>query len=123
MARDVVPEMAVWIRDRMAQLRIDRAELLRRSGVTGPGLAPILRGERKRYQDRLKWPVCDALQLTEDSIDRMLRGEPPMPKPGAPGIRTSLAEEASRAHQVEATIEDLGVLLGDEAARRPTPTS
>lgn len=74
--RDTVPGMAEAIAKRMRQRKLTPSSLAERTGLTQQGLAPLRRGERRNYQDRLKLPVADALGWTPDSIDRLLRGEP-----------------------------------------------
>jgi transcriptional regulator with XRE-family HTH domain len=47
------------------------------TGITRQGLQPLLRGEVRNYQDRLTLAVTKALDWTPDSIERLMRGEPP----------------------------------------------
>lgn len=75
--RERVPGLAEAIKERRIQLNIlSVSDLARAANVTLEGLRPLVAGERRKYQDRLKWPVCEALKWTPDSIDRLLRGEP-----------------------------------------------
>lgn len=73
---EVVPGLAAAIEARMTELRIDATALAERSGLSLQVLKQVRSGYRKEYQNRLKWPLCDALGWTPDSIDRLLRGEP-----------------------------------------------
>lgn len=125
MMGDVVKELAEAIDQRRAELGMDVQALSDASGVTRQGLAPLLAGERRRYQDRLKFPVCRALGWSPDSIDRLLRGEPPVvevanPRPGdvryatmamaEDGIR-QLGDLTAKVERLEAQVAELRTLL------------
>lgn len=89
------PAISTLLRDRiaerMAKLGLSPTDLETRSGLTGPGLAPIRRGEIRKYQVRLKRSVCKALIWTPDSIDRILDGkEPQLAEPPAPDVAARL---------------------------------
>lgn len=94
---EIVPGMADAIAARMTQLHLSPTDLSIATGVTAQGLIHLRRGERRAYQDRLKFPVCRILKWTPDSIDRLMRGEPPVPTDaGAPTdvtTRLSVLEE------------------------------
>lgn len=60
--REIVPGLAEAISRRRRQLGMDVADLVQETGLTRPGLAPLLRGERRNYQDRLTLAVCRALR-------------------------------------------------------------
>lgn len=62
---------------RMAQLRLTKAELIRRSGVSDKSLAAYLDGAPIRRPDKA-WALAGALQWTSDSIDRILAGLDPV---------------------------------------------
>ena len=55
--------------------------LVSAAGVTAEGIRPLRRGEIRNYQERMTDPLCKALRWTPDSIDRILRGEPPVELP------------------------------------------
>src|SRR4051794_7135236 len=76
-AEQIVPGLKEAIEARMAELGLTPTKFARAAGLTLPGLAPIRRGARRNYQDKLKLGVCRALHWTPDSVDRLLRGEPP----------------------------------------------
>jgi len=96
-----VSGMAEAITQRRAELGMDVAALVEASGVTRQGLAPLLRGERKAYQDRLMLGVCQALKWTPDSITRLLRGELAQPVSLPSDARTAEPELAARVAQLE----------------------
>lgn len=101
--RETVAGMAEAIDARRQELGIASiAEFERRTGITREGLKPLLAGERRRYQDRLKWPVCAALGWTADSIDRLLRGEPAQ-MAGVPELAAT--ELSSLAASFRASVE------------------
>jgi hypothetical protein len=71
--------IAAIIRARRIEVGLDTIQaLVDATGLTRQGLQPLLRGEVKGYQDRLKIPVCRALGWTPDSIDRLLAGDDPI---------------------------------------------
>lgn len=76
MADEVVPGLAEAIESRRKQLRLSPGDFVSVTGLTAPGLAPLRKGHRRNYQEKLKLAVADALRWTPDSIDRLLRGEP-----------------------------------------------
>lgn len=65
--------VAAAIERRMSELRLTKAELSRRSGVSEPTLAGYLRGSPIRRRDK-RWELCLALEWTPDSVDRLLDG-------------------------------------------------
>lgn len=71
--------MAEAVEARRIELRLSVGEMIERSGITSPGWAPVRKGYRRRYQDKLKFAVAKALDWETDAIDRMLRGEAPIP--------------------------------------------
>jgi transcriptional regulator with XRE-family HTH domain len=62
------------IEQRRLELGLSVQDLANQTGLTREGLRPLLRGERRKYQDRLKLPVCRVLGWSPDSIDRLLAG-------------------------------------------------
>ena len=45
------------------------------TGLTGPGLIRVRRGEKRSYQDRLTMPIAVALRWPEDWYQRLLEGQ------------------------------------------------
>lgn len=76
--REVVPALAEAIERRRKQLGLSPTAFAKAAGVSLPGLAPLRRGERRNYQERLTAPVTAALRWTPDSIERILAGLPPV---------------------------------------------
>lgn len=73
------PRLAEAIRARRIELGMNTIQdLVNATGLTRQGLQPLLDGEIRRYQDRLKIPVCTALRWTHDSIDRIIAGLEPV---------------------------------------------
>lgn len=75
--RPISPALRDAIAARMKELALSPSDLIELTGRTGPGLAPLHRGEIRKYQVRLTRPVCDALGWTPDSINRILDGKKP----------------------------------------------
>jgi hypothetical protein len=75
---EIVPGLGEAIEARRKQLYNGPLAFAQAAGVTLAGLTPLRRGYRRAYQERLTTPVCRALGWTTDSIDRLLRGEPPV---------------------------------------------
>lgn len=65
------------IAERMRDLRLTKAELIRRSGISDKSLSAYLDGAPIRRDDK-KWALLDALGWTGDSIDLIHQGFPPM---------------------------------------------
>lgn len=66
------------IAQRMKELGYNPSSLRRATGLTGQGLLNIRNGEIRKYQARTTQPITMALRWTPDSIERLLRGEPPI---------------------------------------------
>lgn len=75
MNREVVPALADAIERRRKELNLTPGAFIDATGISGPGLAPLRRGERRAYQERLIAAVTTTLRWTTDSIERLLRGE------------------------------------------------
>ena len=101
-----VDGMAELIEARRRALGLTVQDLIEQTGLTRPGLAPLLRGERRRYQERLTLPVCRVLKWTPDSIDRLLAGGPPVEIEVAlePDLVAALQEQVD---QLTRTVERL----------------
>lgn len=116
---------------RMAELRIDQAELARRSGRSVPTVAGIIRGEPRSGSPRPSslWGVSTALGWAQDSIaDIAAGGEPTLAvEPSAGGV--SPLDAAALAGRVDA-LEQAVVELTESvhralrlAVRRPTAST
>lgn len=75
---EVVPGLAEAIEDRRIELELSPGDFAAKAGLTTQALRPIRAGYRRKYQDRLKFGVAAALGWTPESVDRLLRGEPPL---------------------------------------------
>jgi DNA-binding XRE family transcriptional regulator len=75
---EVVPGMAEAIEARRVEMKIGKGELAKAAGVTAQGIAPLRKGYRRRYQERLTRPFCEALGWTPDSIERLMSGLDPI---------------------------------------------
>lgn len=124
--REIVPGMAEAIHARRRQLRIeDVAELVRRTGLTRQGLAPLLAGVRKGYQERTTGPVCRVLRWKPDGIDRLMRGEAPIERdPTTADLDeeiSRLAEQTARLAQSHrdtlSVLRDVAELAGVDVSR------
>lgn len=82
--RERVPSVARAIAKRRQDLDLSLEQFVEQTGLSRPGLAPLLAGIRKGYQERLTMPVCRVLKWTPDSIDRLFRGESPIERDDEP---------------------------------------
>lgn len=101
-----------FVEARRKELGLSPTKLAEATGVTLQGLAPIRRGEVKRYQERLTGPLCAALGWTPDSIERILAGgDPAYADLPEPVLAIDVAEDLEDLRQVvtkhEALIESL----------------
>lgn len=74
-----VPGMAQAIEDRRVELELSPGALAEAAGITRAGLVPVRKGYRRQYQDKVKLGVARALRWEPDAIDRLLKGEKPIP--------------------------------------------
>jgi len=121
---ETAPELAKAIEARRKELGLAPGELAQAAGVSVQGLAPLRKGVRKQYQDRLTLSVCRVLGWTPDSIERLLRGEP------AQLVEVSQLDDVAelRAHVAElsdrvAVLQRLVDGLLDDAAERASQSS
>jgi AraC-like DNA-binding protein len=65
---------------RMAELRLSMVDLARASGLSEKHVRTLLNDgpEQPAPRDQTRWALCDALQWTQDSIDRILDGDEPL---------------------------------------------
>ena len=103
-----VERMANTIEARRLALGLTVQDLIELTGLTRPGLAPLLRGERRKYQERLTLPVCRALKWTPDSIERLLSGEDP--------IELEPVVQPDELAAVRAQVGELSRMVADLAA-------
>lgn len=109
---EVVPGLAEAVEQRMAQLGLTPTTFAAATGrpgekpLTTQGLAPIRKGYRRDYQAKLKLGVCHALRWTPDSVDRLLRGEPPV-ELTAPSDDDRLSRIEARQDRWEALLRTL----------------
>lgn len=75
------PAVADAIRQRMRELGINQAELIRRSGVSDTTLRKALKGEPVKAVQK-RYDLARALGWTPDSIDRLTAGEEPVEEKG-----------------------------------------
>lgn len=97
---------------RRKELGLSPTKLAEAAGVTLQGLAPIRRGEVRRYQERLTGPLCAALGWTPDLIERILAGDEPELASGPvllflPDVADEVAELRELVTMHEARIESL----------------
>lgn len=78
---EVVPGMADAIEKRRKDLGMSPGEFAAAAGLTAPGLAPVRKGYRRAYQDKVKLGVARALEWPVDAVDRLLAGERVEPDP------------------------------------------
>lgn len=74
---EVSAHLAEAIETRRTELGLSPTAFAEATGLSLQALRNLRRGEVRRYQDRLTMPVTRVLGWTPDSIDRLLRGEPP----------------------------------------------
>lgn len=107
------------IAERRQELGMNVEALVEATGVTRQGLAPLLRGERRAYQERLTMPVCRALRWTPDSIARLLDGEPakplssPVGSDDLPASRQQLTALAGKVEELVGRFDQLQALVLD----------
>lgn len=87
MTDEVVPGMAEAIEARRKELNLSPGQFAKDAGVTPQGLRAVRRGFRRNYQHKLKVGVARALRWQDDSIDRLLAGDPPVELP--PGVSSA----------------------------------
>lgn len=74
---DEVPGMSRAIDARRAALDLSPTEFAKAAGLTPEGLAPVRRGERRRYLAKTTSGVARALCWPNDWYQRLLNGENP----------------------------------------------
>lgn len=91
-------EVGAAIQRRFNELKMSKRELQERSGISDKSLKAYMAGAPIRYPSKQR-DLCLALGWTIDSIDRLLRGEPPVV---ANGSTQQTVED--RLDQVEAAL-------------------
>ncbi len=108
------PQMAEAIKNRRLELGLDLAAFIAATGLTRQGLAPLLAGEERRYQERLTLPVTRVLHWTPDSIERLLNGREPVPN-GAdqlpPALISQLDGRYLSLEDANGALDDLATVL------------
>lgn len=69
--------VAAAIEQRRTELGLTVGQMVERSGVTAPALAPLRSGEKKRYNDATKFGLARALNWPRDAVDRLFAGDKP----------------------------------------------
>lgn len=77
MERETVPGMAEAIEARRIALHRSPGEMVRRSELTAPGLAPMRKGIRKQYRDSSRLGLAKALDWPYRALDFLLEGGDP----------------------------------------------
>jgi hypothetical protein len=72
---ELVPGMAEAVEGRRRQRRLSPSAFADAAGVTVQGLAPVRKGVRRDYQDKIRHGVAAALQWPSNWYDRLLAGE------------------------------------------------
>jgi len=71
--------VAAAVKERMAELNVDQAEVVRRSGLSDPFVRGIMRGNpRGTPRPKNLRQFAEALAWSPDSIDRLLAGDDPV---------------------------------------------
>jgi hypothetical protein len=114
-----VEGMAVTIEARRLALGLTVQDLIEQTGLTRPGLTPLLRGERRKYQERLTLPICRVLKWTPDSIERLLAGDEPIELDPVtpPGELSALRDQVGELTALVADLAATVASLGDEVAQ------
>lgn len=117
-----------YIESRRKELGLSPTKLSDVSGVTVQGLAPIRRGEIRRYQQRLTGPLCAALGWTSDSIERILTGGDPelveveeLPASELELLRSLVMKHEDRIAHLEAVVAGMTTRLLALAERSMLP--
>ncbi len=68
------------IQQRMAELRLSNVDLARASGLSEKHVRTLVNdgSDVSVPRDQTRWALCDALQWTPDSLDRILDGDEPV---------------------------------------------
>lgn len=75
MPEESVPGMKEAVEARRVSRHLSPGEFASEAGLTEQGLAPVRRGARKAYQDKVRRGVAVALAWPLDWYDRLLAGE------------------------------------------------
>lgn len=108
--------MAEWIERRRLELGLTPGGFVEASGLTQPGLAPVRRGARRAYQDKVILGVAEALRVRPDWYDRLLAGKKPIAAETTPGMTARVASIEERLNRVEERLERFLARLDDPEA-------
>jgi len=87
------------VRNRMRELELSQAELVRRSGLSEPTVNAITRGAVSAYRDATLLRLVVALGWSRDSVDRLREGHAPVVSGGGETAtrRVRAADESNTA--------------------------
>lgn len=119
MADEEVPGMAERVERRRRELGLTPTGFARAAGLSLQGLAPLRKGYRRAYHDKLKLGVARALHWEDDAVDRLLDGEEPVPRSRAD--YTKLGNLDVTAEAVRRARESLGGKVEEFAAQAMVP--
>jgi hypothetical protein len=107
-----VPGMAQAVETRRRERQLTPGEFAAAAGITAQGLAPVRKGQRRAYQDRVRIGVARALAWPEDWYDRLLAGQPVTDAPQSNGrtIDERLTALEERWSRIEAALDRLEML-------------
>lgn len=92
------------IHQRMAELRLGPVELARASGLSEKHIRTLLNDNDAVPREQTRWALCDALQWTPDSLDRILDGFEPIQVADNSGEISRLDQLDGRLQEIEALV-------------------
>lgn len=110
MAEETVPGMKEAIDARRAQRHLSPGEFATAAGLTEQGLAPVRRGDRRNYQDKVRRGVAVALAWPLDWYDRILAGENPAKFPDVEHPNQPLSDR-DRITALEVRLNELAEMV------------
>lgn len=110
MAEETVPGMKEAIDARRAQRHLSPGEFAAAAGLTEQGLAPVRRGARRAYQDKVRRGVAVALAWPLDWYDRILAGQNPAKFPDTEHPNQPLSDK-DRINALEARVNELAEMV------------
>ena len=109
-AEDEVPGMKEAIDARRAQRHLSPGQFAVAAGLTEQGLAPVRRGARRNYQDKVRRGVAVALAWPLDWYDRILAGENPAKFPDVEHPNQPLSDR-DRITALEVRLNELAEMV------------
>jgi len=122
MKRDVVPGMAEAIDKRRLELGLSMGGFAKAAGLTRAGLAPVVNGERRDYQDKTRFGLARALHWPVDALDRLMAGEDPATfehSPPKPTVEARLAQIEQQITAAQVQLDQLARRLASPDAQPP----